>query len=69
MTDEERIQECISGYLDGYCKKHECSREVAKTHLVAKLCIESYYDVNKPKTDGLNRLAKTELDIGCKGGC
>lgn len=64
---EEKIQELIDIYMQKYCVKHECSMEEAKHHIAYKL-ISEYYHENPPK-ENVNLLPKTELDIGCKGGC
>lgn len=64
---EARIQELIDIYMQKYCVKHECSMEEAKHHIAYKI-ISEYYHENPPRS-GSNNLPRTELDIGCKGGC
>jgi len=67
-STEEQIQELIDGYIDRYCRKEGCSRKEAKEHMMVKLVSEYYHD-NPPKSGDENNLPRTELDIGCKGGC
>ena len=54
MTDFEH-------YLEGYCKKHECTEAEAKTHSIVKEIEEYYKHVN----DGQIGLVK--LEAGCGG--
>lgn len=61
---EELIRASINEYAEKYCKKHHVSMEEAKNHMSVKL-IEEYYKDNPPKDFSV----RTELDIGCKGGC
>ena len=67
-TDTEaKIQELIDIYMEKYCVKHECSMKEAKNHIAYKI-ISEYYHENPPR-EGSNLTPRTELDIGCKGGC
>lgn len=61
---ENQIQTAIDEYTNRYCIKHGVSKEEAKQHIMIKL-IEEYYHDNPPKDISV----RTELDIGCKGGC
>ena len=67
-TSEEQIQELVDGYLDRMTRNGKYTREEAKASMMTKLIAESYRNENKPKTGDLP-LPRTELDIGCKGGC
>lgn len=64
---ETRIQELIDIYMQKYCVKTGCSMEEAKNHIAYKI-ISEYYHENPPR-EGANLSPRTELDIGCKGGC
>lgn len=66
MTSEERIQEAIDGYIERTCKTYGLTKEEAKEKIWVK-CAEEFYRTNPPAED--TPLPKTELDIGCKGGC
>lgn len=61
---EKEIQKAIEEYTNRYCIKHGVSKEEAKNHIMIKL-IEEFYHENPPKDISV----RTELDIGCKGGC
>lgn len=65
-SSEEMIQEAINTYMQKYCVKHEVSMEEAKQHIAHKL-ISEYYHENPPRDSVA--APRTELDIGCKGGC
>lgn len=54
MTDFEH-------YLEGYCKKHECTEAEAKTHAMVKN-VEEYY---KHVDDG--KIGLIKIDAGCGG--
>ena len=65
---EEQIQEMVDGYLDRMTRNGKYTREEAKNCLMTKLIAESYHNENRPRS-GDAPLPRTELDIGCKGGC
>lgn len=68
MNTEEKIESLVNGYLDRMTRNGKYTREEAKNALMTKLVAESYRNENKPKA-GDAPLPRTELDIGCKGGC
>ena len=65
-TKQQKIEESIRIYTEKYAKEYGYSIEEAKTHITVKNAAE-YYRENPPKDDA--PLPRTELDIGCKGGC
>jgi len=66
MTSEERIQKAIDEYIDKTCKTYGLTREEAKEKIWVKFA-EEYYREDPPKENP--PVGRTELDIGCKGGC
>ena len=68
MDVEQRIKEIMDEYTKKYAKDHDCTPEEAKHHITVKIA-EKYYRDNPPKDTDSDKLPKTELDIGCKGGC
>lgn len=68
MDTEQRIKEIMDEYIRKYAKDHDCTPEEAKNHIMVKI-VEKYYRDNPPKDNDSEKLPKTELDIGCKGGC
>lgn len=68
MDTEQRIKELMDEYTKKYAKDHDCTPEEAKHHIMVKIT-EQYYRDNPPKDTDSEKLPKTELDIGCKGGC
>lgn len=55
MTDFEH-------YLEGYCKKHECTEAEAKTHAMVRN-VEDYY-----KNAENGKISVTKIDAGCGAG-
>ena len=67
---EEVIKEYMDEYIRKVCMKHECSPEEAKQFAWVKAAEEYYRETNlKPLNEAKGDLPRTELDIGCKGGC
>lgn len=65
-STEKIIDDYMDGYLTKYCKEWGCTREEAKQHAIVK-AVEAFYRESPPKGD--SPMPRTELDIGCKGGC
>lgn len=66
---EAKIKDLVDGYLDRMCRNGKYSREEAKEMMMTKLIAESYANENAPRDPDDRHVPRTELDIGCKGGC
>lgn len=49
-------------YLEGYCKKHECTAEAAETHAICREVAEYYENPAR-----YNIATITRINAGCSG--
>ena len=65
---EQRIKELIDGYVERFAKSNHISEEEARKWANVRI-YEEYIRENPPRESDFDHIPKTELDIGCKGGC
>ena len=65
---EKRIRELIDGYVERFAKSNHITVEEARQWANVRI-YEEYIRENPPKEGTDDHIPKTELDIGCKGGC
>lgn len=63
MEIDEKTMKRIDDYLGKYCKKHECTREEAKKHMMVRIVSQYFAD------DEAEKATRTfpEQDCGCNG--
>lgn len=65
---EQKIKDLVDGYVERFAKNMGITEAEARQWANVRL-YEEYIRENPPKDTDSNHLPKTELDIGCKGGC
>ena len=65
---ESKIKKLVDEYVERFAKSNHISEKEARQWANVRI-YEEYIRENPTRDGDDSHIAKTELDIGCKGGC